>query len=78
MLDKKKLSSLVDDLYGAILHLRTRRALEHSMGKDLLDFSHNISDSEEAKKFEKLSQSLTRLDDTVLRIMENATVLDIL
>jgi hypothetical protein len=78
-LNRKKLTrTLVDELYGCMLHLRLRRHMEHALGKDLLDFSHNITDSEELKKFNKLSSALTRLDDSVLKIMENAVVLDIL
>lgn len=78
-LNKNKLiRTLVDELYGSVLNLRLRRCMEHAMGKDLLDFSHNITDAEELKKFNKLSNALSRLDDAVLKIMENSVVLDIL
>lgn len=78
-LNRKKMTSvLVDELYGAMLNLRIRRRLEYAMGKDLLDFSHNITDPEEEEKFNKLSRSLARLDDSVLKIMENVIVLDVL
>lgn len=75
---EKLIDNLLNAQYGAVYNLRCRYLKEIADGKSLLDFSHKITDNEEAQKFDKLSESLDRLDNAVLKIMENITVLSIL
>ena len=72
------IENLLNAQYGTVFNLRSRYLKELSDGKSLLDFSHKITDAEEAQKFDKLSESLDRLDNAVLKIIENITVLGIL
>ena len=74
----KLIENLLNAQYGAVYNLRCRYLKEVADGKTLLDFSHKITDAEEAQKFDKLSESLDRLDNAVLKIIENITVLGIL
>jgi hypothetical protein len=74
----KMVKNLLNAQYGTVYNLRCRYLKEVSDGKSLLDFSHKITDAEEAQKFDKLSESLDRLDNAVLKIIENITVLGIL
>lgn len=75
---EKLVESLLDAQYGTVYNLRCRYLKEMADGKSLLDFSDKITDSEEAEKFDKLSESFNRLDNAVLKIVENITVLGIL
>ena len=75
---EKLMENMLNAQYGTVYNLRCRYLKEIADGKSLLDFSHKITGAEEAHKFEKLSESLDRLDNAVLKIMENITVLGIL
>lgn len=75
---EKLIDNLLNAQYGTVYNLRCRYMKEIADGKSLLDFSHKITDAEEAEKFDKLSESLDRLDNAVLKIIENVTVLGIL
>ena len=75
---EKLTENLLNSQYGTVYNLRCRYLKEIADGKSLLDFSHKITGAEEAHKFDKLSESLDRLDNAVLKIIENITVLGIL
>lgn len=75
-LDRTKLQpQLLEGMYGAILNLRLRKRMEVETGKDLLDFSHTITDREEKQKYQKLCLALNRLDNSIMKVIENTLVL---
>ncbi len=76
-LDEKHLHEVLQsELYKTLYNLRSRRQMEFSQGKELVDFSHRITDMEEALRFDKLSLSLDRLDCSVLRLLESISLFE--
>mmetsp|Transcript_12069 Transcript_12069/g.18234 ORF Transcript_12069/g.18234 Transcript_12069/m.18234 type:complete len:622 (+) Transcript_12069:48-1913(+) len=76
--EQKMQASLVDNMYGVVCNLRSRRDAEYSQGKDVIEFAHTISDAKEAEKFDKLQETLERLDNAIIRVYENITVIETL
>jgi DNA-directed RNA polymerase III subunit RPC3 len=75
-LDREKLQpSLLESMYGTLLNLRLRKQMEREQGKDVLDFSHTITDREEKLKYQRLCLALNRLDNSIMKVIENTLVL---
>lgn len=75
-LDRAKLRPcLLEGMYGTLLNLRLRKQLEREQGKDVLDFRHTITDREEKLKYQRLCLALNRLDNSIMKVVENTLVL---
>jgi DNA-directed RNA polymerase III subunit RPC3 len=75
-LDREKVQPiLLEGMYGTLLNLRLRKQMEIEQGKDVLDFSHTITDKEEKRKFQRLCLALSRLDNSIMKVVENTLVL---
>lgn len=55
-------------LVGASLRVRQRRALEMDAGQDLIARSDSLVETKDLEQFDKLSRSLDRLDQSILRL----------
>jgi DNA-binding Lrp family transcriptional regulator len=76
--ETKLRAALLESLYLSLYNLRLRRQHEFQRGKDVLDFSQNISDVKEAERFNHVTEILERLDNAVIKIVDNITVLGVL
>jgi DNA-directed RNA polymerase III subunit RPC3 len=75
-LDRAKVQpQLLEGMYGTLLNLRTRKRLELERGREVLAFHRTITDKEEKARYQRLCLSLNRLDNSIVKVIENILVL---
>lgn len=76
-LNESKLHQVVlSEQYKAVHNVRLRRQHEFALGKDLVEFSHRITDMEEASRFDMLTNTLDALDCSMSRILKHIVVFE--